>query len=238
MGVVASSPCNEIVDIDHNPFRAMTPNDVLKLVDTHGFAVISSDVSLSVWQDLATTLMHTARRSTRGQGRWCLNDKANKDLEGFKKMYTSPVLIECLDALTLHGCGSTCWSIGKSGGDVVEPHVDLWQDIHSDWYAYRMCSMVYGYALCVSVAPCDIPWNFGPIRAYSWSHTQYYVSPEDETDAMKYSAMIPLKAGDFLIRDVRAAHAGCPNRRDTCRVLPGFQVVSPLWSEVEANMHE
>ena len=91
-----------------------------------------------------------------------------------------------------------------------------------------------GLPLACSVAPTDIGVEFGPIRAYSWQmlpdETYYNGLPiaDEIRELDPWGSRLEMFAGEALLRDVRAAHAGTPNRTDQDRVLPAFQIEGPL----------
>ena len=92
--------------------------------------------------------------------------------------------------------------------------------------------MENGFALYVSHAVHDVPRDRAAIRVVPWSapgwtelddHGKY----ADCCEGKRKGFYAEMKAGDILIRDVRAAHAGSANHVSRDRVLPGVAVYHP-----------
>ena len=87
--------------------------------------------------------------------------------------------------------------------------------------------MIYGFALYVSIAVHDICLDQAAIRVAPWSLADYRKLPYPDIAGDSLAGFqLSLRKGDFLIRDVRMAHAGMPNGTTEDRVLPGTQVWS------------
>ena len=122
---------------------------------------------------------------------------------------------------------------------MVEKNNAMWQDLHSDWYSYPTSSMQWGYSLCCSIACHDIDADHGAMRAYSWSEPfmrdeqNYHRMPLEKEMANWFpcESRISMLAGECLIRDCRAAHGGTANLEETDRILPGFKVWSPQYTQ-------
>ena len=88
--------------------------------------------------------------------------------------------------------------------------------------------MEKGFALFVSLAVHDVPWDRAAIRVVPWSVPGWTEVDDHGNYADCFEGFyIEMKAGDILIRDVRAAHAGSPNHASLDRVLPGAAVYHP-----------
>ena len=103
------------------------------------------------------------------------------------------------------------------------------QTLRSDWPAYKTSSMRLGYAISVSLALRDVPREFAAMRFVSWTqlHRKEDYPSHGGEDRYTEGYEITLMAGEFLIRDCRAAHGGTPNLTGEPRRLPGVQVRAP-----------
>ena len=181
----------------------------------------------------------TGPNAGRGIGRVCLADYSNADIMA---CFThNPIVGQAITNVIGQSSPSRAhdWAVSNRGlgGDKCEAATLGWQLLHSDWPSLRTKTTRLGYALACSIAPADIGLDFGPIRCYSWedlNDEQYYNQmPLD----LEFSELDPrasrleMFAGECLLRDVRAAHAGTPNLTDEDRILPGFQIMSPQYIE-------
>ena len=103
-----------------------------------------------------------------------------------------------------------------------------------------MNSMMFGFALVVSVAPRDIAEDFAPLRIIGWNEINHYdqfpcLDSELDQRFQKAEYRVRLRQGEALIRDCRVCHGGTPNHTDEPRFLPGIQVLSPQYTRYEAN---
>ena len=175
------------------------------------------------------------RGSGQRTGRHCINNSRNTDLDGYKAIMDNENLNNTITAITKlsRGLGRTGeWSWGKAGGDIVDPHTDTYQPLHTDWTGYPLESMVWGFAIVVSVAPKDITEDHAPLRLVGWDDVQRYDDyPQLDSDEDIFYRMsdhlVVLNEGEALIRDCRVCHGGTPDRCDHQRFLPGLQVTSP-----------
>ena len=216
--------------------RVRNLDNLVDAFDRHGAVIIPGDIDIETLLDLEKVLLQSPHKQSRHPGgRASYNAPQNAELAGFKSIMASSVLHKALDALTaysMQGRGvGTSWQYHLCGGDEVDPGNTNYQDLHSDWPSYPTKSMMYGYAIAVSVAPRDIGVEFAPIRLVPWSRLNncYPVLSAGDSDMFLNGSEVTLRAGEILIRDVRAAHGGTPNLCSTPRCLPGLQVLSPAW---------
>ena len=122
----------------------------------HGAVVINPNVNKHALQAMEGRLDEPSARSSRGTGRHCINNSRNTDLDGYKAIMDNENLNGTITAITnmSRGLGRTGeWSWGKAGGDIVDPHTDTYQPLHTDWTGYPLESMAWGFAIVVSVPP-------------------------------------------------------------------------------------
>ena len=152
------------------------------------------------------------------------------DYKMYEEIFTCGDLCDALDLLAPN------WTIGTRGGDKVKAGSQSHQLLHSDWPEYSTRSMKKGFALAVSLAVHDVPSHRAAIRVVPWSAPGWTELDDDGTYAdciggMRQGFYAEMLAGDILIRDVRAAHAGSANHASQDRVLPGVQIYHP-WTWV------
>ena len=150
-------------------------------------------------------------------------------------------LRQALDLLTIHGSGEKSWKATYCGGDEVAPMTDNMQDLHSDWPEYKTSSTRLGSVLVVSAAPRDVTVDLAPMRLVPWSrlwrmeeYSKHYLGDES---LFENGYEVTLKAGEFLIRDCRAAHGGTPNRTAQFRCLPAVQIASPQMQRMQLSAY-
>ena len=229
-------------------FLCESPVDVEQMMYTHGAAVIPGDLSHDCLQTLVQSAMSMKSewQPRSPGGRWSCNNYKLAEDAAYNKLVNSLLLANIIDLITRLGSRRAggivpphpkSWTVGNVGGDIVEPHTMNYQPLHSDWPGLSTSEMSLGFALAVSVAPYDIDCTFAPIRIISWSEMRSCPYSDLSSEADKTNRWLGLCRGDFLIRDVRAAHGGTPNHTGDVRVLPGVQIVSPeyrTWNCVTA----
>jgi len=98
-----------------------------------------------------------------------VNSKDNNELDGYKEIMTDAVIVHTVNTLTSRsGEDGAGWRWGLMGGDIVSGYEPSYQPLHTDWAAYPVNAMYWGYALVVSVAPEDIGEEFAPLRIVGW----------------------------------------------------------------------
>lgn len=216
-------------------------DDIDELVDVfwqNGAAIIQGDVCPEFLQQLEQELLCgdvVEKQNTNLEGRLryragCLD---HCRIPWYNSILASKKLREALDILTISGSGEVGWKVTHCGGDEVAPMTHNMQDLHSDWPGYKTSSMSLGYALVVSVAPRDIDFALAPMRLVPWSRLwrmdEYPQRSRGDSDSFELGYEVTLKAGEFLIRDCRAAHGGTPNTTVQSRCLPAVQIASPQY---------
>ena len=213
--------------------RCSTAADVAKTLDTYGAAIIMSDIGHEFLTDFGIFLSSIpieqlqAREPYDGK-RFSFNNWDLSESVHYMTFKASPLLNQCLSEIfgqSWLGQGGS-YRFHMCGGDKVMARTDSWQDLHSDWESYPTCSMKWGYALAVSIACHDVPTDMSPIRLMPWNEMKR-MPYEDH----RQGYLVDLIKGEFLIRDVRAAHSGSPNLTDRDRCLPGCQLLSPEYLE-------
>ncbi|MDG1205447.1 MAG: phytanoyl-CoA dioxygenase family protein [Pseudomonadales bacterium] len=88
--------------------------------------------------------------------------------------------------------------------------------------------MAPGY-ITINFLMSDLTWENGPIRQVPGTHItrQLPPTPEQEPEWMRLSTLVGAKAGDGVIRDLRAWHGATPNLSRSIRAMPNVEYVSP-----------
>ena len=203
-----------------------------------GAVIIQGDIDQNILDSFQEELQSDAATkvptSYPGRLRYRLGPPSECPIRGFRHMLASKKLASALDRISFHGSGSTAWTPSYCGGDEVAPLTANMQVLHSDWPDYPTSSMRLGYALCVSLALNDVPRHRAPIRFVPWSRLWRKAEyPQfGGEDVYTEGFEVTLKAGEFLIRDCRAAHGGTPNLTTSTRCLPCVQIAAatPAWN--------
>ena len=208
-----------------------------------GACIIQSGVSHRDLDALAW-FMPSMRCRTRGAGRWTVTEDGFAENEFFKPFtYSSAVttIVDALDASTTHGQPGPHynWERCRTGGDIVEPHADVWQPIHRGDSGYSLNTMERGYAISISIALVDMPVEFAPMRFIPWCQLRRYEDFPQSDAADRQSRccehLVTMRKGELLVRDVRVAHSGSVNCTGSLRALPGMQIYSSQYLAFKAR---
>ena len=207
--------------------RARSTSHAHELLHTHGCCILPSGISVDLLDDWATKMREIDVSCLVERPPF---DKTHFSYEGCDTLpipeYKHLETCEALNSV-LNGVLSPGWKFSRRGGDVVLAGSPSRQSLHSDWEQYQTNSMIYGFALYVSIAVHDICLDQAAIRVAPWSLEDYKTLPYPDAAGDSLAGFqLSLCKGDAFIRDVRMAHAGMPNGTTEDRVLPGTQVWS------------
>ena len=223
--------------------RCRSLDDVVRTFDQFGCCIVPSAVAHCDLDSLARFMCSGGDGlgwDSRGPGRFCVNMPGRQltDDPHYVPFTYSPVLAAVVEALVCDSLQGWMgphmqWQRFKSGGDVVQPHTESWQLLHSDDWGYPLKSMCRGYSLCASVAPMDIPVALAPLRLIPWNVLRHYSHyPSSDFDDVPFQCtenLVTMRKGELLIRDSRVAHSGSPNLSQVVRPFPGMQIYTPQY---------
>ena len=205
----------------NDKYRAQSIDEVASILQQHGFVIFASGMNPDDLKLMSSALSNNGVRNPRGH----VQNMAHwSNADCMACFTTAPNVVKVISDVTSWDDPSLRekWRVSQRGlgGDVCLAQTLGWQDLHSDWPELPTRIRKYGLPLACSVAPKDVGLDCGPIRAYSWEmlhDEQYYhwlpISVEfNELDPL--GTRLEMFAGEALLRDVRAAHAGTPNRTD------------------------
>ena len=215
--------------------------------DQHGFCIIASgmsDQTLSSWDGFMQQCVHQLEAAPpdwqgyRGSGRHSFNVMSDSLANNhYYNCFRS--LIDLHDLLArIHNCSPNAtneWKKGSyyvksNGGDVCKAEEHKYQKLHSDWEEYPLHDCHYGIPLVASIALCNIPKSFAPIRIVSKDRFVVQTLPcDDQGSIWGHEYFACLEKGDILLRDCRVPHSGTPNTTLRNRCLPGIVILSPEW---------
>ena len=215
-------------------YRAQSIDEAASILQEHGFVIFASGMNTGDLKQMSSTLSNNGVRNPRGH----VQSMAHWTNAACMACFTtaSNVIKVISDVVSWENPSlRDKWTVSQRGlgGNVCLGRTLGWQDLHSDWPQLPTMWRDSGLPLACCVAPEDIGLDGGPIRAYSWKilpeEQIYHQMPfsQESITLDPLGARLEMIAGEALLRDVRVAHAGCPNLTDQDRVLPAFQIEGP-----------